>query len=188
MNIPNIISLIRIIASPVMWVLIYFDFQNAFTWLLTFAFFTDLIDGVIARKLHQVSKLGSVLDSYGDSLTIISGTIGLVKFNQDIFEQHSIIISIIIGCHIIQLLLSLWRYGKPSSFHTWSAKFGALAVGLLILFTLHFYFSPLLFYITALILIVDAFEESILVFLFPEWKNDVKGLFWVLKNKGEKGT
>lgn len=183
MNIPNLISLFRIVAAPVMWLLIYYGYEKVFIWLLTAAFFTDLIDGFIARQLHQVTKLGSILDSYGDSLTIISGIIGLVKFRHELFEMYSLVLIVVVSFHVLQLLLSLWRYGRPSSFHTWSAKLGALAIGMFILITFHFYFIPWLFYLTVAILVIDAIEESILVFLIPEWKNDVKGIFWLSKKK-----
>jgi phosphatidylglycerophosphate synthase len=183
MNLPNLISLSRVIAAPVMWVLIYTDHETAFRWLLTFAFFTDLIDGVIARKLKQVTRTGSILDSYGDSLTILSGIAGLIRFRPGLFEDYSMVLILVLSLHALQLLLSLWRYGRPSAFHTWSAKTGALAIGLFILITLHVDFIPWLFWITVVILIVDAVEESILVFLIKEWKNDIKGLWWIIKEK-----
>jgi phosphatidylglycerophosphate synthase len=179
-NIPNFISLSRVVAAPVMWLLIYLDHETAFRWLLTFAFFTDLIDGIIARKLKQVTRLGSILDSYGDSLTILSGIAGLIRFRSGLLEEYSIVLILVLSLHVFQLFLSLWRYGRPSSFHTWSAKTGALAIGMFILITLHFHFIPWLFWIMVIILIIDAVEESILVLMIPEWKNDIKGLWWVM--------
>jgi phosphatidylglycerophosphate synthase len=178
-TIPNIISLFRIVAAPVMWLLIYHDQREAFRWLLTAAFFTDAIDGYLARKLNQVTKLGSILDSYGDSLTILTGIAGLIRFRFDLYEQYGYVMIGVLTLHVIQLVLSLWRYGRPSSFHTWSAKLGALAIGLFLLVTLHFDFYPWLFYLTIIILVVDAIEESILVFIIDDWKTDVKGVFWV---------
>lgn len=185
MNLPNIISTFRIVAAPVMWWFLYTGNQQFFVWLLTAALFSDLIDGVIARKLHQVSKLGSILDSYGDSLTILSGIAGIIRFNFELLGQHIFIIVFVVLLHIIQLLLSLWRYKKPSSFHTYSAKIAALCVGLFILVTLHYTFVPWLFYITIILLIIDAVEDSILVFVLPEWKADVKGLWWLRKKSGK---
>ena len=183
MNVPNIISTFRIVSAPVLWLLIYVGNETAFTWLLTACFFSDAIDGYIARKLNQVSKLGSVLDSYGDSLTIISGVAGVIRFHHDLFDSYYFVLYIIVGIHLVQLMLALWKYGKPSAFHTWSAKLAAIAVGIFILITLHFTFVPWLFWLTTILLIVDAVEESILVLLIPKWKTDIRGLFWYLKNK-----
>ena len=183
MNVPNLISIFRIVAAPVLWWFLYKGNEPAFTWLITAAFFSDAIDGYIARKLHQVSKLGSVLDSYGDSLTIISGVAGIIRFHHELFDSYYYILYIIVAVHVLQLLISLVRYGKPSAFHTWSAKLAAVAVGVFILVTLHFTFVPWLFWITVVLLIVDAVEESILVLLIPQWKTDIKGLYWYLKQK-----
>jgi len=182
-NIPNALSSFRIVAAPVLLLLIYADNQIAFKWLITCSFFTDMIDGWIARRLHQVSKLGSILDSIGDSLTIIVGVIGLAAFNKGLFHQYLTIIFLVVLLHVIQLGLSIWRYRKPSSFHTWSAKVAAMGIGIFILTTLHFGFYPWIFYVATALLIVDAIEESILVLFIPEWKNDVKGLWWILKSK-----
>ena len=33
---------------------------------------------------------------------------------------------------------------------------------------------------------IDLIEESILVFLLPQWETDVKGLYWVMKRKKGK--
>ena len=184
-NLPNLITLIRIFCAPLMWWLIWTGDRTFFAWVLTFAFFTDLIDGRIARKMHAETRIGSILDSYGDTLTILSGLIGLFVFNPELFNEHMLIFAIVIGLHVVQLCLSLWRYRKPSSFHTWSAKIGAIVIGSFLIITLHFHFIPTLFYLTMFSLAVDAIEESVLVFLLPEWKNDVKGIWWVMRSRRE---
>jgi CDP-diacylglycerol--glycerol-3-phosphate 3-phosphatidyltransferase len=49
-----------------------------------------------------------------------------------------------------------------------------------------FGFNVVFFHLTMLILTIDALEESVLVFLLPEWRNDVKGIWWVLKAKSQE--
>lgn len=112
MSFPNYITLSRIIAAPILWYLIYSGYKQAFAWLLTYAFFTDLIDGVIARKMRRVSALGSKLDSWGDSITILSGLAGLLVFEWELLKQYGVIVSVVFALHLLQLLLSLWRYKK----------------------------------------------------------------------------
>ena len=184
-NIPNLLSLFRILAAPVLLFLVLDTDVKLFKWLLTAAFFTDLVDGWLARRLHQVTRLGSVLDSVGDSLTIIVGTFGLIYLRPDLYYSYNWVIIAVIGLHIIQLCLSLWRYGKPSSFHTYSAKVAAFGIGSFLLLTFHFGFFPVAFYIAVGLLVVDAIEESIMVFIVPEWRHDVKGLFWIRKREKE---
>jgi hypothetical protein len=40
-----------------------------------------------------------------------------------------------------------------------------------------------LFYAAAIVSAIDLVEEMILVYLLKDWKTDVKGLYWVLKEK-----
>lgn len=182
-NIPNLITLVRILCAPVMWWMMASGQREAFAWVLTLAFATDLVDGQIARRLRKETKVGSILDSYGDTLTILTGLAGAWIFEKESLLQQWMVLAMVLTSHLIQLFLCLWRYGKPSSFHTYSAKTGALFVGSFLIYTLQFDFEPVFFCITMAVLMVDAIEESVLVFLLPEWKNDVKGIWWVLQNR-----
>jgi CDP-diacylglycerol--glycerol-3-phosphate 3-phosphatidyltransferase len=166
-----------------MWWMMASGQRESFAWVLTLAFTTDLIDGQIARRLRKETKIGSILDSYGDTLTILTGLAGAWVFEMENIRVHWVLLSTVLAFHLVQLMLCLWRYGKPSSFHTYSAKTGALAIGCFLIYTLQFNFDPVFFFITMSILLVDAIEESVLVFMLPEWKNDVKGIWWVLKNR-----
>ena len=51
------------------------------------------------------------------------------------------------------------------------------------LITLHFGFYEWLFYISIGLLIADALEETILIFLLPNWEHDVKGIYWVMRRE-----
>ena len=73
LTIPNILTLGRLIAVPVF---IWASFRGRFT--LAFVLFvsaaiTDILDGFIARKLDQRSRLGAVLDPAADKTMMISG-------------------------------------------------------------------------------------------------------------------
>jgi cardiolipin synthase len=41
----------------------------------------------------------------------------------------------------------------------------------------------LLFYIAVSVTALQLIEETVLIFLLPEWKTNVKGLYWVLRKK-----
>jgi CDP-diacylglycerol--glycerol-3-phosphate 3-phosphatidyltransferase len=165
-----------------MWWLIWTGEREWFAWILALAFTTDLVDGQLARWLKKESRIGSILDSYGDTLTILTGLAGSWVFEKTHFLVHWELLTLVLSMHLVQLFLCLWRYGRPSSFHTYSAKVGALVIGCFLIYTMMFQFTDVFFYITMAFLILDALEESILVFLLPEWKNDVKGIYWVLKS------
>jgi cardiolipin synthase len=62
---------------PVFLVLLFNDFNLAATLLFAIAASTDWVDGQVARRTNQVSKLGQLLDPAVDRLLMISGVVGL---------------------------------------------------------------------------------------------------------------
>ncbi len=80
-TIPNILTSIRILLIPVLFLLIKNDQQEAAFYLLIGMGFTDLLDGFIARTFNQMSKLGSYLDPIADKLLTTSLFITLTLYN-----------------------------------------------------------------------------------------------------------
>jgi cardiolipin synthase len=77
MNIPNFLSLLRIILVPVF---IIFLIQESYTnALLTFvlAGLTDIFDGLLARALNCQTKLGAFIDPMADKLLLASSFVSL---------------------------------------------------------------------------------------------------------------
>jgi phosphatidylglycerophosphate synthase len=180
----NGITWYRIIAAPILLVLIFTKQFDIFKWLLALSFFTDLIDGYLARKYKVVSIMGSRLDSIGDDLTVLAAVIGLFVFESEFVRKEFMILIILLLLFVVQTTFALVRYKKISSFHTYLAKSAAILQGLffILIFLLP---EPLyfLFYVAAVVTGVELLEEIILVALLPQWEANVKGLFWVLKRQ-----
>jgi len=74
---PNVLSGLRLLLVPVFLWLILID-QNILAFaVLAFSSFTDWLDGFLARKLNQMSRLGQLLDPAADRLFIFASLIGL---------------------------------------------------------------------------------------------------------------
>ena len=77
MNIPNSLTILRILLIPCyIGLLIYGKFDLALIVLLV-AGLTDALDGAIARMKNQYTRLGAVLDPLADKLLLTSGFITL---------------------------------------------------------------------------------------------------------------
>lgn len=76
-TLPNFISFIRLLMIPLFLVLLFNDLNLAATLLFAIAASTDWVDGQIARRTNQVSRLGQLLDPAVDRLLMIAGVAGL---------------------------------------------------------------------------------------------------------------
>ena len=76
-TIPNLISFIRLLLVPLfLWLVFGRDNIAGAGWLLGLIGATDWIDGYLARRLNQVSKVGEFLDPLADRLAVASAVIG----------------------------------------------------------------------------------------------------------------
>ncbi|HQS82354.1 MAG TPA: CDP-alcohol phosphatidyltransferase family protein [Thiobacillus sp.] len=78
-NLPNVITLLRIAAVPVVGWLILNARWEAACWLFLAAAVSDGLDGLLARWLNQMTQLGAALDTVADKAL---GVVTLVMLTQ----------------------------------------------------------------------------------------------------------
>jgi cardiolipin synthase (CMP-forming) len=76
-TIPNLLSMLRLALVPPFLLLIVVGDYVAALIVLVVASFTDLLDGYLARRLRQVTRLGQLLDPAADRLYIFAALVGL---------------------------------------------------------------------------------------------------------------
>ena len=77
LTVPNVLSFIRLGMVPVFLVLILRGEDALALLVLVVSSITDYLDGVIARRFHQITRLGQLLDPLADRLFIFATLIGL---------------------------------------------------------------------------------------------------------------
>jgi len=95
MNVPNILSIARIILTPLFIILLFADFKMAKVFaLLVFAIaaITDAYDGYLARKYNQITPEGKFLDPLADKILVLSAFISFAFINIIDFWMVGIII------------------------------------------------------------------------------------------------
>ena len=77
-TVPNIISMVRLAGVPLfLWLVLGPEADAIALVVLMVAGFTDFLDGWLARRLDQYSKLGEILDPVADRLYILAVVLGL---------------------------------------------------------------------------------------------------------------
>jgi phosphatidylglycerophosphate synthase len=183
----NGLTLYRAMAAPVILFFIVREQYETFRWLLLLSFFTDAIDGFLARSFKVTTIAGAKLDSVADDLTILAAIVGLIVFKKEFLNSQLETIIILLALFSGQTIMSIVRYGKISSFHTYLAKTAAILQALSIL-QIFFFAEPnlILFYTAGGITAIELIEEIAIVSILPDWQANVKGLYWVLKSRGNK--
>lgn len=74
----NLVTLVRLGMVPVfLWLLFGTGHRAVAAWLLGVLGATDWVDGFLARRLHQVSNLGKVLDPVADRVLVVTGLVAV---------------------------------------------------------------------------------------------------------------
>lgn len=182
-HLPNLISAGRLLAGPILVVLAIVHAESAFRWLLIAALVSDVADGLIARALSLQSRLGALLDSAADVATLMSAAIGIGAFHPDVFRDHPLGCGAVLGGWAIVSVAALLRYGRLSSFHTYASKAAGYALGFFLgaLF-LRGFVAPL-FQLAVALSVLSSVEELALLRHLPVWRSDVRGLWWVLRER-----
>lgn len=115
-NLPNKITLIRIILIPVFVVLLFVEFEwHLLASMVVFfvASVTDFFDGYIARKNNQVTDLGKFLDPMADKMLVACALFALAALMTPVVEPTMpyriciIVISMLVVCR--ELMISGFR-------------------------------------------------------------------------------
>lgn len=78
LTVPNLVTLIRLCLLPLFaWLLFATPYHIAALVVYAVAASTDWVDGQIARRTHQVSKIGKIFDPFVDRLLIAVGVIAI---------------------------------------------------------------------------------------------------------------
>ncbi len=161
MNLPNILTLIRVLLIPVFVILII---NKYFEWaLLTFAIagITDGLDGLIARLTHQRTELGAYLDPIADKLLIFAAFISLAIIEMIPSWLVVIVITrdiIILVGFLVMFLMSYHPKISPSLLSKMTTAFQIVAILLALLagfFPVFKQLSIFAYYGTAIITILS---------------------------------
>jgi cardiolipin synthase (CMP-forming) len=115
LNIPNTLTMLRIVLIPVFVSIFYLPAGTisqhwvnvSATLVFALAAFTDWMDGYLARRLNQTSAFGAFLDPVADKLMVVAALVVLVEFER----VGAIIALIIIGREITISALREWMAG-----------------------------------------------------------------------------
>jgi CDP-diacylglycerol--glycerol-3-phosphate 3-phosphatidyltransferase len=119
---PNVLTGMRLVAIPLLWVLAFMGRTRALGIGIGLAFVTDMLDGWLARKLHAETEIGSRTDSLADHMLAASTVAWLFMLRYDFFQAHAPLLFGWIGLALFTLLMAWLRFRRFVDLHLYSAK------------------------------------------------------------------
>lgn len=97
LNLPNLLSIFRILLVPPLVVVLLTKFEGKEWWglsLFLIAALMDFLDGFLARRRKQVTRLGTLLDPAADKILISAAYISLVEQNPVVVPSWIVVVII----------------------------------------------------------------------------------------------
>ena len=178
----NLISAIRVLLAPLLFVFAVRQMETWFLGTLIFSGFTDVLDGFVARKLHQTSALGAHLDSWGDF--VIYSTMAACAWIlwPELTQQVISYYALILGSFVLPTLIGLIKFREFTGYHTWSVKIAVL-VTFASYIALYAGLAQWPFMIASGLCVIAAVEEILITLVLRHERTDVRSLLAAWKNR-----
>ncbi|MBE9900048.1 CDP-alcohol phosphatidyltransferase family protein [Enterococcus casseliflavus] len=172
-HLPNILTTTRLILAPL---LLFLQPMSGWFWLLySYCFVSDLVDGLLARRLNLTSEVGALLDSFADVSFFLAV---FLSFLPQLLAVHTLWVWLLVIAMIrfVSYLIGYVKYRSFSSLHTWLNK----AVGFLLCIfplLLIMFHEKIVILILGTIATVSALEELLITILSKNLDRNQKSIF-----------
>lgn len=186
LTVPNVLSLYRLLVFPLVMLLLFLGKETLYAVMLVISLNTDVWDGWIARRFNQRTAIGARLDSLADIGVYIAALTGIIHFKIDLLGTDAWLFYVFVSCYLIVTLSPLIKFGKIQSFHLYSIKLGGYLQGIFFILLFFVDYFPIYFYVMVNLSLLSFIESLTIQLILPEMRSDVKGLYWVLKERGKQ--
>ncbi|MBH8553194.1 CDP-alcohol phosphatidyltransferase family protein [Nostocaceae cyanobacterium CENA357] len=180
--IPSSLILFRFLISPfLLWDA--WDGKTSVWFIVGFvlAFLSDILDGIIARKLGVSTANLRQADSWADVCLFSSIFISAWLGYQDILMAYPTPLLMVVIAQLIWWVINLVKYGKPASYHTYSAKLWGITLFIAIISLFGFDYAGITLWLTCIVGTIHSLEEILMTLILPVWTHDVLSIFHAFK-------
>lgn len=184
LTLPTVLSLSRIFLLPFLVWLVHSPWPVGFLLLYLLVGSTDFFDGLLARRLNQVTPAGKEFDAVADVFFYLASAYFLHVLYPQIISDNTVYFYIFFVLLFFSLAAPVIMFRKLVIMHTLLLKLGAVLVYLLVIVS--FIFETTIFTRLLLILYSVAFIEEIIIYLlYGDVNPDTPSLFSLRANSSE---
>jgi CDP-diacylglycerol--glycerol-3-phosphate 3-phosphatidyltransferase len=185
-NIPNVLSALRLICAFVAVGLAVGGMRAPFAWLVGIMLISDWLDGKLAIALRQQTTFGARLDSVADNAMYGALLFGLVWMHGDLVRHEWPWFASVLVSFAITSLAGWFKYGRLPSYHTRGAKISWLLVSLAALSI--FAAGPAWpLRLAATVVVLTNVEATVMTCVLKDWHADVPSVWHALQLRSSGG-
>jgi len=125
-SLPNMVSALRILLAPLLFLLALLQLPWWFLGVLMLSGLTDMLDGILARRLRLTSPLGARLDSWGDFTNYFTMAVCAWILWPEVTREVLVYYSMILFSFLLPAWAGLVKFGRFTGYHTWAVKVAVL--------------------------------------------------------------
>ena len=174
---PEVLIAFRAACAPAIFVLACFGFPGPLlAGVLLAAFVSDVLDGVLARRLGLATAGLRHADTLVDTAFYAAAAVALWVAVPGVFAGLGFPLGLLVVIHVSRTTFELAKYGRIASYHMWSSK----ALGVLLVTTMTMGFLTgrpgVLIPVALWAAIVNEIEGFGASLILPVWTVDVKSI------------
>ena len=179
-KIPNLLTAIRFISVPILWVCAFLRLPQYIGVGLILAGLTDALDGFVARKMDQTSDFGSKFDSIADQFLQLPAVVWVFMLMPEIFSENQFLSLAALVIYVLSLTVGLIKFKRVANLHLYLSKIGGV---FLFLFMVHAFitgqYNKSLFVLASVGFIVSSTETLVLQLILPKVNENMGSIFFL---------
>ncbi len=144
------------------------------------AVLSDIFDGIIARRLDVSTTQLRQADSWADIWLYLCVATSAWLVSPQTIVAFRVPLSIALAAQLLLFAISLGKFRKFPSFHTYTAKIWGLMLLVATVGLFGFDYSATL-WLPILLCLINSLEEILMTLILPEWHCDVLSIFHAFK-------
>lgn len=183
LNVPNLISLYRLLVFPVILFMALTGRESWFVILLCISLVSDVLDGNIARIYKLQTNFGAALDNLADIFTYAMALLGLFIFKWADIAPHAWFLYLFLSVFVLSYVVAFYRFGKIPGLHLYSAVSAGYVQSIFFFILFVFGFYTWMYYLAIGWGVVAYVEKIFVLMKLDDIRIGVKGLYWLMKEE-----
>ncbi|SKB97997.1 CDP-diacylglycerol--glycerol-3-phosphate 3-phosphatidyltransferase [Soonwooa buanensis] len=179
-NIPYLLIAFRFLCAPIILVLAFYlkiEARIPILILMYLGLFSDIFDGIIARKAGVASEKLRRLDSQTDLVFWLSIGVATYLLFPELIKQNKVPIILIFVMEALCYIISFAKFGKETCTHAFLSKMWGLSLLLAFTSLLGFEYAGWAFRTSVVLGLISHLDVILIILILPKWQHDIPSCY-----------